>query len=154
MNALNETALNEAVILGHLVSDPEIQTLDDGSKSAVINIITYKGETDKGAEKKEIIQEHRVVLRGENSMFAEKHLKKGSKVYIKGSMKTRKYIDSSGANKYITEIIALELKALDEGLVNRNTQSKAPKKDDSDQNLTDTDSKDLNSIDDSIPFSV
>lgn len=75
---------------------------------------TSESWNDKqSGERQERTEWHRVVLRGGLANTAEKYLKKGSKVYIKGPMKTRKYTDSSNVERYVTEIVGLSMVMLD-----------------------------------------
>ena len=105
--------INEAVVLGHLGANPEVKTFDDGGKIVTLSVATSDSWTDKSGQKQESTEWHRVVLRGGTANTAEKFLKKGSKVYIKGPMKTRKYTDSQGIDRYTTEIVGLTMIMLD-----------------------------------------
>ena len=105
--------INEAVVLGHLGANPEVKTFDDGGKIVTLSVATSDSWTDKSGQKQESTEWHRVVLRGGTANTAERFLKKGSKVYIKGPMKTRKYTDSQGIDRYTTEIVGLSMIMLD-----------------------------------------
>lgn len=100
------SSVNKAIILGYLGKDPEIRTLQNGSKVANFSVATSDTWKDKATgEKKEKTEWHRVVIFGSLADIAERYLKKGSKVYIEGSIQTRKWSDQSGADKYTTEIV-------------------------------------------------
>ena len=100
------SSVNKAIILGHLGKDPEIRTLQNGSKVANFSVATSDTWKDKATgEKKEKTEWHRVVIFGSLADIAERYLKKGSKVYICGSMQTRKWIDKDGTDKYSTEVV-------------------------------------------------
>ena len=105
--------INEAVVLGHLGANPEVKTFDDGGKIVTLSVATSDSWIDKSGQKQESTEWHRVVLRGGTANTAERFLKKGSKVYIKGPMKTRKYTDSQGIDRYTTEIVGLTMIMLD-----------------------------------------
>lgn len=101
------SGVNKAIVLGNLGKDPEIRQTTDGKKIANLSIATSETWTDKATnEKQEKTEWHRVVIFNSHlSEIAEKYLKKGSKVYVEGSMKTRKYTDNNGIEKYTTEIV-------------------------------------------------
>jgi len=101
------SGVNKAIILGNLGRDPEIRTLNSGSRIANLSIATSESWKDKTTgEKKERTEWHRVVIFNDNLVtIAEQYLKKGSKVYIEGQLQTRKWQDQSGVDKYTTEIV-------------------------------------------------
>lgn len=107
--------LNKILLIGHLGADPEIRHLPGGDDRIVVNVnvATTESWTDKATgEKKEETEWHRVVLYNQAAQFAAEYLKKGAKVYIEGRNKTRKWQDQQGVERYTTEIIASDLKAL------------------------------------------
>lgn len=99
--------LNKATIIGHLGADPEIRRTQDGKQIANFNVATSERWTDKQTgEKKEHTDWHRIVVFNENlANVCEQYLKKGSKVYIEGAMKTRKWADKDGIERYTTEVV-------------------------------------------------
>lgn len=97
--------LNKCAFIGNLGRDPEVRTLTDGKKVANLSIGVSERWKSKDGEKKERTEWVRAVLWGPLAEIAEKYLKKGSKVYICGSMQTRKWTDKDGADKYTTEIV-------------------------------------------------
>lgn len=99
--------INEAVLLGRLGRDPDIRTAQDGSKIANLNVATSRRWRDKQTgEKKEKTNWHRVVIFNPHlAEIAEKFLKKGSEVYLKGANETRKWIDNQGVERYVTEVV-------------------------------------------------
>lgn len=99
--------LNKATIIGHLGADPEMRRTQDGKLIANFNVATSERWNDKNTgEKKEHTDWHRVVVFNENlSKIAEQYLKKGSKIYLEGAMKTRKWEDQNGIERYTTEIV-------------------------------------------------
>ena len=100
-------SVNKVILIGNLGKDPEIRRTQDGRPIANLNIATTDSWRDKNSgEKKEKTEWHRVVIFNEGlCKVAEQYLKKGAKVYIEGSLQTRKWQDQSGAEKYTTEIV-------------------------------------------------
>jgi single-strand DNA-binding protein len=99
-------SVNKVILIGNLGRDPEIRTTQNGTKVANLNLATSESWRDKSSgERKEKTEWHRVVIFGSLADIAEKYLKKGSKVYVSGSLQTRKWQDQSGAEKYTTEVV-------------------------------------------------
>jgi single-strand DNA-binding protein len=99
-------SVNQVTLLGSLGKDPEIRTTQDGRKIANFSMATSESWTAKGSgEKKERVEWHRVVVFNEHTAgVAERFLKKGSKVYVQGSLHTRKWTDQQAVERYSTEI--------------------------------------------------
>ena len=100
-------SVNKVILIGNLGKDPEIRTLNSGDRVANLRIATSETWRDKSSgERKEKTEWHRVVIFNDNIVkVAENYLKKGSTVYIEGSLQTRKYTDAQGVEKYSTEIV-------------------------------------------------
>lgn len=100
-------SVNKVILIGNLGKDPEIRTMQSGSKLANLTIATSESWKDKATgERKEKTEWHRVVIFNEPlAKIAESYLKKGSKVYIEGQLETRKWTDNSGVEKYTTEVV-------------------------------------------------
>lgn len=99
-------SLNKVLLIGNLGRDPEVRTMQNGSKVANLNLACSESWKDKSTgERKERTEWARVVIFGALADIAEKYTKKGSKVYICGSMQTRKWTDKDGADKYTTEVV-------------------------------------------------
>ena len=100
-------SVNKVILVGNLGNDPEIRTMQNGSKVANLSIATSESWKDKTTgERKEKTEWHRVVIFGDGLVnIAENYLKKGSKVYIEGSLQTRKWQDQSGQDRYTTEVV-------------------------------------------------
>ena len=100
-------SVNKVILIGNLGKDPEIRRTQSGSPIANLTIATSETWRDKQTgERKEKTEWHRVVIFNENlCKIAEQYLKKGSKVYVEGSLQTRKWQDQSGADKYSTEVV-------------------------------------------------
>lgn len=106
-------SVNRVTLVGNLGRDPETRYMPDGNAITNISIATSFSWTDKASgEKKEETEWHRIVFRGKLAEIAGEYLKKGSQVYIEGRLKTRKWQDKEGVDKYTTEIIATEMKML------------------------------------------
>lgn len=100
-------SLNRVQLIGNLSRDPEIRSLQNGSKVADLSIATSESWTDRATgEKKEAVEWHRVVIWIEPIVkVVEQYLRKGSKVMVEGQLKIRKWQDQSGADRYTTEIV-------------------------------------------------
>ena len=99
--------LNRAMIIGNVGNAPEIRTAADGRKVATFSLATSESWKDKETgEKKEATEWHRVVCFNQNICgVIEQYVKKGSKLYVEGQMKTRKWTDNSGIERYTTEVV-------------------------------------------------
>ena len=99
--------VNKCIIVGALGRDPEIKTMNNGGKIANMSVATSESWKDKQTgERKEKTEWHRVVIFNEHLVkVAENYLRKGSKVYLEGSLQTRKWTDANGVEKYSTEIV-------------------------------------------------
>ena len=100
-------SVNKVILIGNLGADPEIKSFQNGGKIANIRIATSEQWKDRmTGERKERTEWHNVVINGEGLVgVVERFLKKGSKVYIEGSLRTRKWQDRDGNDKYTTEVV-------------------------------------------------
>ena len=100
-------SVNKVILVGNLGKDPEIRTLQSGTKVANLSVATSENWNDRQTgERKERTEWHRVVIFNERlAEVAERYLRKGRKVYLEGAMETRKYTDQSGQEKYTTEVV-------------------------------------------------
>ena len=100
-------SVNKVILVGNLGADPEVRRMQDGRPVVNLRIATSETWRDRSSgERKERTEWHRVVIFNENLIdVAEKYLRKGSKIYIEGSLQTRKWQDQSGQEKYTTEIV-------------------------------------------------
>ena len=105
--------LNMAQIIGHLGRDPEVRYTPEGTAVAKLAVATNETWKDKDGEKQERTEWHNVVFFGRLAEIAGEYLKKGSKVYVEGSLRTRKWQDKNGQDRYTTEIVANEMQMLD-----------------------------------------
>ena len=100
-------SVNKVILLGNLGRDPEIRSMQSGSKMASFSIATSKRWKDKTtSEQKEKTSWHNIVVFGDGLVdIVEKYVKKGSKIYVEGELQTRKWQDQEGKDRYTTEVI-------------------------------------------------
>ena len=100
-------SVNKVILIGNLGRDPEVRTFPDGGKLCTLRIATSEQWRDKASgERKERTEWHNVVLRGDGLIrVAEQYLRKGSKVYVEGTLQTRKWQDQSGQDRYSTDVV-------------------------------------------------
>jgi single-strand DNA-binding protein len=105
--ALMAGSVNKVILIGNLGKDPELRNLNDGSPVCNLSVATSETWRDKtSGERREKTEWHRVVIFNERLCdVAQRYLKKGSKVYLEGQLQTRKWTDSSGQERYTTEIV-------------------------------------------------
>ena len=100
-------SVNKVILVGNLGRDPETKYMPDGAAITNVSIATSYQWTDKASgEKKEETEWHRVMFRGRLAEIAGEYLKKGSQVYVEGRLRTRKWQDKEGQDRYTTEIVA------------------------------------------------
>ena len=99
-------SVNKVILIGNLGADPEVKSFQNGGRIANLRIATSENWKDKNTgERKERTEWHNVVLQSDGLVgVAERYLRKGSKVYIEGSLRTRKWQDQSGNDRYTTEV--------------------------------------------------
>ena len=105
--------VNKVILLGRLGSDPEVRTLPSGGKVVTFSIATSETYNNKEGVKVEQTEWHRIVLNNRLGEIAQQYLRKGSKVYIEGSLRTRKWNDANGVEKFTTEIRGDQMQMLD-----------------------------------------
>ena len=105
--------INKVILVGNLGADPEVRYTTSGTAIASLSIATSESWTDKqSGEKQERTEWHRVKMFGRLAEISGEYLKKGRQVYIEGSLRTDKYTDKAGVEKYSTDIIANEMQML------------------------------------------
>jgi single-strand DNA-binding protein len=105
--------VNKVILIGHLGADPESRAMPSGSSVANLRIATTESWRDKqSGEQQERTEWHRVALFGRLAEIASEYLRKGSQVYIEGSLRTRKWQDKQGNERYSTEIVGNEMQML------------------------------------------
>jgi single-strand DNA-binding protein len=100
-------SVNKVILVGNLGRDPEVRTMQNGGKVVSFSIATSESWNDKmSGERKEKTQWHRIAIFNERlGEVAEKYLKKGAKVYLEGSLESRKYTDKDGQERETTEVV-------------------------------------------------
>ncbi|SDX98846.1 single-stranded DNA-binding protein [Nitrosomonas sp. Nm33] len=116
-------SVNKVILIGNLGRDPEVRYMPSGDAMANLNIATTDTWKDKGGEKQERTEWHRVVMFGKQAEIAGEYLKKGSQVYIEGRLQTRKWMDKSNIERYTTEIIADRMQMLGSRAAGANFES-------------------------------
>ncbi len=106
--------VNKVILVGTLGRDPETKTFPNGGSLTQFSIATSDSWTDKSTgERKEQTEWHRIVLHNRLGEIAQQYLRKGSKVYIEGSLRTRQWTDQNGQERYTTEIRGEQMQMLD-----------------------------------------
>ena len=100
-------SVNKVILVGNLGKDPEVRNTQDGSKIVNLTLATSETWNDRASgEKKEKTEWHRVVIFNDRTAdVAERFLKKGAKIYVEGSLQTRKWTDQQGQERYTTEVV-------------------------------------------------
>ncbi len=99
--------VNKVILLGNLGADPEVRNLQGGKMVVSISLATTESYKDKQGNKVDATEWHKLELWGKQAEIAEKYLKKGSTIYVEGKIKTDKWIDDQGNNRYATKIRVL-----------------------------------------------
>lgn len=108
--------INKVILIGNLGADPDTRYMPSGGAVTKINLATSETWKDKQTgQPQERTEWHRVILFNRLAEIAGEYLKKGSKVYIEGSLRTRKWQGQDGQDRYTTEIVANEMQMLDSG---------------------------------------
>jgi len=106
--------INKVILIGHLGQDPEVRFTPGGSAVTTVNLATSEGWKDKqSGEMQEHTEWHRVVLFGRLAEICGEYARKGSRIYFEGRLRTRKWADKNGQERYTTEIVGQEMQLLD-----------------------------------------
>ena len=106
--------VNKVIIVGNVGGDPEVRYMPNGNAVASFSVATSEAWKDKTTgEKQERTEWHRVVCFNRLGEIVGEYVRKGTKVYLEGSLRTRKWQDQQGQDRYTTEIVAAELQMLD-----------------------------------------
>lgn len=137
--------INKVIIEGHLGNDPEMRSMPNGEAVANISVATSEAWTDKNTgERREVTEWHRIVFYRKLAEICGQYLKKGAQVYIEGRLRTRKWQDQNGQDRYTTEIqgdVMQMLGTRPQSADGANNSQPMPQQDAS-----------ANAFDDSIPF--
>ena len=135
--------VNKVILVGNLGNDPDVRTMPNGELVANITVATSESWNDKNTgERREVTEWHRIVFYRRQAEVAGEYLHKGSKVYIEGRLKTRKWQDQNGQDRYTTEIQGDVLQMLDSRQQDKSSTSSKPKKPE----------ESADNFDDEIPF--
>jgi len=106
--------INKVIIIGNLGGDPDTRYMPSGNAVATLSVATTESWKDKqSGEKQERTEWHRIVFYNRLAEISGEYLRKGSKVYVEGSLRTRKWQDKSGMDRYTTEIVGSTMQMLD-----------------------------------------
>ena len=137
--------INKVIIVGHLGNDPEMRSMPNGEAVANISVATSEAWTDKNTgERREVTEWHRIVFYRKLAEICGQYLKKGAQVYIEGRLRTRKWQDQNGQDRYTMEIqgdVMQMLGTRPQSADGANNPQPMPQQDAS-----------VNAFDDSIPF--
>lgn len=107
------SSINKVIIIGNAGKDPEVRYLADGSAVTSITVATSEKWKDKATgEAKEATEWHRIVMYGKVAEIAGQYVKKGASAYYEGKLKTRKWTDKDGVDKYTTEVVCDKMQLL------------------------------------------
>lgn len=118
--------VNKVILIGNLGNDPETRYLPSGGAVTNVSLATSRSWKDKNGVQQDQTEWHRVVFFNRLAEIAAQYLKKGSKVYVEGSLKTNKWQDKDGNDRYTTDIIANEMQMLDSKGGDYSESSSAP----------------------------
>ena len=154
-------SVNKVILLGNLGRDPEIRSMQSGSKMATFSMATSKRWRDKNTqEQRDKTSWHNIVVFGDGLVdIVEKYVKKGSKIYVEGELQTRKWQDQDGNDRYTTEVVLQgynsNLTLLDSRNTNNNIGDQETNTDQTPSNFENPSSSknsDSSESDDDIPF--
>jgi len=141
-------SINKVILVGNLGADPETRYMPNGDAVANIRLATTESWKDKDSgEKKEITEWHRVVFYRKLAEIVGQYLKKGSSVYVEGRIRTRKWQDKEGQERYTTEIEANEMQMLGGRQSGDSAPSEKPQR-----NAQGAPKASISDMDDDIPF--
>lgn len=119
--------VNKVILVGALGKDPETKTFPNGGSITQFSIATTDVWNDKQTgERKEMTEWHRIVLKNKLGEIAQQYLRKGSKVFVEGSLRTRQWTDQNGQERYTTEINGTSMQMLDSRGDNQGQQQSQP----------------------------
>lgn len=146
--------INKVIIVGYLGNEPEVRTMPNGEAVANMSVATSESWTDKNTgEKREVTEWHRIVFYRRQAEVVGQYLHKGSQVYVEGRLKTRKWQDQNGQERYTTEILGDVLQMLGSGRHSQNVSSPAQSQAENPKpNNTAAEQPPFEQFDDTIPF--
>ncbi|ELL0578562.1 single-stranded DNA-binding protein [Vibrio cholerae] len=124
---MSSRGINKVTLIGNLGSDPDVRYMPSGSAVATLSIATSETWRDKTTgEQKEKTEWHRVTVFGKLAEIARDFLKKGSQVYVEGELRTKKWQDQSGEDRYSTGVVVQGYRGILQMLGNRPTETNSP----------------------------
>jgi single-strand DNA-binding protein len=146
--------INKVILIGNLGKDPEVRYMPSGGAVANVTLATSEQWKDQqSGEQQERTEWHNVVFFGRLAEIAGEYLKKGSKVYVEGSLRTRKWQDKNGVDRYTTEIVARDMQMLDSKAGGTaNFSAEAPSRAKAPATPAPAPSQAVEDFDDDIPF--
>lgn len=146
----NKGTINKVIIIGNLGANPELRTLPSGSSLTNLNVATTTSWVNKSTnEKNEETEWHRVSFFGRQAEVICQYAKKGSKLYVEGALRTRKWVDKEGITRYSTEITGQEFAFLGSSSGHNNSGGDGYH---SNQSTAVDDEQHFSGMDDDIPF--
>ncbi|MBO4603524.1 MAG: single-stranded DNA-binding protein [Salinivirgaceae bacterium] len=104
--------VNKVILIGHVGRDPEVRYIAANTPTTTISLATTENYTDKQGAQQSRTEWHRVVLWHALAQLAEKHIRKGTQLYVEGRLATRSYTDKTGVQRSVTEVVAETVKLL------------------------------------------
>lgn len=146
--------INKVILIGNLGTDPEVRYMPSGNAITNLTLATSEAWKDKqSGEMQERTEWHRIVLYNRLAEVAGEYLRKGSKIYIEGSLRTRKWQDKTGQERYTTEIHANDLQMLDsKGSSGTHQEMASPRPQQSQAQQAAPAPQGIEDFDDDIPF--
>ena len=124
---MSSRGVNKVILVGRVGQDPDVRYTNNQSAVVTLSLATSESWKDKQTgQQQERTEWHRVVFFNRLAEIAAEYLRKGSKVYVEGSLRTRKWQDQSGQDRYTTEIVANEMQMLDSRNMNQDGGGYAP----------------------------
>ncbi len=111
---MSRGGVNKVILIGNLGADPELKYTPSGVPVVNFSLATSESWTDKGGERQERTEWHRIVLWRKLAEIAGQYLRKGSKIYVEGKLQTRSWDDQSGQKRYTTEVVVNDMQMLDQ----------------------------------------
>lgn len=146
------SGVNKVILVGNLGTDPEVKTLESGTKVATLRLATTERYKDRNGNQQEMTEWHNVVLWRGLAEIAEKYLSKGRQVFVEGRIRTRKWTDKDGNDRYTTEILGDNMTLLGGTGTNTGSPSASNQSAPANNQVNEPQGSSLDDIDDDLPF--
>ncbi len=123
---MDNRSMNKVVLVGNLGNDPQLRYTQNETAVANLSLATSERWKNKSGEQQDNTEWHRIVLFGNKAEFAKEYLRKGTLIAVDGKLRTRKWEDKDGNNRYTTEVVARQITILS----NKNADNKSKEEDD------------------------